>query len=499
MFKLLALLLSALGVMPKSEPRSWFVHPFLSPIGYLPNGRPVYPMAGADGRTAGNPVITRLENERDEQVRFIDSLLERVESEGRDLVEAEQSNLSAARERIAKLDEQLKPLREFEGLREAHRSSGAGFTPTSNRTPDRGGLGSQTSRGHEYRSLGEFMADAWRAKTHRDEEAAKRLASVGRGIEDGRLTVTDLAVARNVDHSFVSALSPQERASAPNVTTVEIPGVLPVSITGQVINDIDSERPFLNSIGVKDMSGIPGKSFLRPTVTEHVQVAAQSAEKAAVQAGQFKIDDVEFTKATYGGYVDVSRQAIDWSSPAMWDALLADFLAVYARVTENVAADAFVAAVQAGTTAVNTEWPAGEEAGIDTYIAGLYSGAVAVYNGSNMMPDHVWMSLDMWATVGTAIDVIRATTAGNGGGSSDPGSLQNGGILTLPRTVVPSFPASTLIVGRRNRVEAYEERLGFLSAVEPKLLGVELAYGGYFTSGVLNADAFMELTFSEAA
>jgi hypothetical protein len=52
------------------------------------------------------------------------------------------------------------------------------------------------------------------------------------------------------------------------------------------------------------------------------------------------------------------------------------------------------------------------------------------------------------------------------------------------------------MVGRTDRYEAYEERLGFLSAVEPKLLGVELAYGGYFAANVLDVDAFAELTYS---
>ena len=443
-----------------------------------------------------NPVLERLHEQRAACLEFIDNTLAAVESEGRDLVDAEKRNLETQRDRIKELDEQIKPLEEFESLRSAHRSSG----PARPAAPAGGvGAGAQTQvRGHEYRTAGEIMADAWRVKNHDDEDAKRRLESIGRGIVGGKLEVVDRSAARGVDASYVATLSAQERAAAPHVTTVEIPGVMPISIQGPIINDIDAARPFLSSIGVKDMSGIPGKQFTRPVVSEHVQVAAQSSEKTAVQAGQFKIDDVDFTKATYGGYVNVSRQSIDWSSPAMWDALLRDFMDVYGLHTENVAADAFVTAVQAGTDVVDTE-TAGAAATIQEYITGLYSGAVAVYNGSKRLPNHVWMSLDVWATVGAVIDSVRATTAGNGGGGADIGSLQNGGILTLPRTVVPSFAAGTLIVGRTDRVEAYEERLGFLSAVEPKLLGVELAYGGYFTSGVLNADAFAELTFTPAA
>lgn len=441
-----------------------------------------------------NPVLDRLTEQRQAQVEFIDQTLSAVEAEERDLVDAEKRNLETARERIKQLDEQIKPIQEFEELRNVHRAS----TPGRPASSEARGGGAQTgARGHEYRTAGEFMADAWRAKQHNDENAKARLESVGRGIVGGKLDVIDPAAARSVDATYVATLSAQERASAPNVTTVEIPGVMPISIVGPIINDVDAARPFLNSIGVKDMSGIPGKAFTRPTVTEHVQMAAQSAEKTAVQAGQFKIDDVDFTKATYGGYVDVSRQSIDWSSPTMWDALLQDFMDVYAQLTENVAADAFVTAVQAGTDVVDTE-TAGAAATIGEYITGLYQGAVGVYNGSKRLPNHVWMSLDVWATMGAIIDANVATTTGQTG-SGGLASLQNGGILSLPRTVVPSFASGTLIVGRTDRVEAYEERLGFLSAVEPKLLGVELAYGGYFTSGVLNADAFAELTFTPAA
>ena len=440
--------------------------------------------------------ITRLEAERRDQEDFIEHLLSEVEKAEpkRDLVDAEKDNLRAARKRIEEIDEQLTPLRDFEQLRAAHRQGAV--RPTGGNADQGRTLGAETkARGHEYRTAGDVMADAWRAKNMQDKDAAERLASVGRSIEGGKLVVSDVARARDVDASLVASLPAEKRAAAPNVTTVEIPGVLPVTIVGDLINDIDAARPFLSSIGVKDMSGIPGKTFTRPVVTEHVQVAVQSAEKAAVQAGQFKIDDVDFTKATYGGYVDVARQSIDWSSPSMWNALLTDFLDIYARTTENAAADAFLTAVQTGD-AVDTAAATGTTPTLDEFIDSLYAGATQLYGDTQRMPDHLWLSFDRWALIGAAEDKKRAGSLGTGGGASDITDMQAGGFLTLPRTVVPSFAAGTVILGIRNRVEAYEERLGFLSAVEPKLLGVELAYGGYFASNVLNKDAFVELTYS---
>ena len=64
-----------------------------------------------------NVVIERLETQRAEQVSFVDSMLSRADADGRDLVDAETNNLTAARQRIEEIDAQLAPLREFENLR----------------------------------------------------------------------------------------------------------------------------------------------------------------------------------------------------------------------------------------------------------------------------------------------------------------------------------------------------------------------------------------------
>lgn len=445
-----------------------------------------------------NATIDRLEQERATQCDFIEQTLNKLEEDGgRDLVDAEKRNLETAKDRVKELDEQLKPLREFQELRDAHRQSGSGFRPTAgNSDQGGGGLGAQTAaRGYDYASMGAMLADAYRASNEQDKEAEARLASIGRGVVNGKLAVVDRGTARSVDESYVRSLTGEARASAPHITTVEIPGLLPVSIIGPVINDIDASRPFLNSIGVKDMSGIKGKTFSRPVVSGHVGVAVQSAEKAELEDGQLTVTDVDFTKATYGGWANVSRQSIDWSSPAMWDALLQDFTDVYAQVTENAAADAFVTAVQTGDV-LATVAATGTNPTLAELVASLYGGATQVYTGSKKLPNHVWMSLDMWSQLGITMDVASATTAGDGIGSNNLQNLQQGGMLGLPRTVVPSFPAATLIIGRTDRVEAYEDRIGFLSSVEPNVLGVQVAYGGYFTSGVLSVPAFVELTFT---
>ncbi|MFB9768177.1 hypothetical protein ACFFOS_27620, partial [Nocardioides kongjuensis] len=335
-----------------------------------------------------NAVLTRLHAERTRCIEFIDNLLAQVESESRDLVDAEQSNLTAQRERIAQLDEQIAPLEEFEQLRGAHQETASRYTPTAPPAPgeERGGAGNlgggarATDREYKYRSAGEFLADAYKA--------SPKAQRAGQQLDRGSI---DAAAARLRSHGLTVEGGALVRAAAPHNTTTEVPGLLPVTIVGEIMSDVDAARPFISSIGARDLGGIPGLSFERPTITQHVQVGKQAAEKTEVANRQFKVDGVPFTKDTYGGWANVSRQSIDWTSPGVWDALMTDFIEQYGLETENAAADAFATAVtqkQELTTAL-----AGEPT-LQEILKALYGAARKSYQGSGRMPNMIWASLD---------------------------------------------------------------------------------------------------------
>jgi hypothetical protein len=91
------------------------------------------------------------------------------------------------------------------------------------------------------------------------------------------------------------------------------------------------------------------------------------------------------------------------------------------------------------------------------------------------------MSTDVWASAGPVIDVAIITA---GGQVSEILGTQGaagfgGNMFAVPRVVVPALPSGTCIVGVSTAYEVYEEVVGVLSAVEPSLFGVEVAYGGY--------------------
>lgn len=422
-------------------------------------------------------VLTRYREERKGCVEFVDRTMAAALAEDRDISDTEEESLKTQKDRIAKLDELIAPLAEFEELRGAHQQGAAPFVPTQpagGTGEQRGGAGQHATglgytqpRAHEYRSAGEVIVDTLRSAWEGNETAQKRLESNGLAV-DGHEGLTRAAQA-----------------------TTDTPGILPETIVGEIISDVDAARPFMTSIGVKPLAGIPGKTFHRPIVTQHTTSGAQSAENADLPTQKMVIGDVDFTKATRGGYLDISRQDIDWTSPSAWDALLTDMQEQYAIDTENLTADGFATSVTAETDTVAAVPTAPTVA---EYLLALYEAAALSYGGAKRLPDGIWCSLDMWASMGPLIDALKASTGGDGGGDSALDSFA-GNLLRVPRIVVPSFAAGTLIVGVKKRVEVYEERIGFLQTVLPKSLGVQIAHGGVVASGTLKPEAFAKVTF----
>lgn len=428
-----------------------------------------------------NPVLTRLLAQRQEQVDFITHLLEQVETENRDLVDAERSNVEAARQRITQLDAQIEPLEAFEATRSAHEETRSNVTPTrprGDRPKAPTGLGIQ-SREVKYRSPGEFVVDYLRA----------------RGMTGGQeLAQADIDARQRVEASLGRSLNVEERVVAAGVTG-DVPGLLPASIIGEILSELDGARPLVSSVGAKPLGDVVGTSFNRPYVSQHTDVDKQTAEHNELPSRALKILNLAFAKNTFGGALKVSRQQIDWSSPTSWDQIVKDLQLVYGMETEDWAASV----LQTGLTQnVNIAKADGDK--LPAWITALYSAAqqTATAGGTRRattlrLADTIWTSVDMWAKVGAIIDSAAITGGFQRGGSASPAGFA-GSILDIPRIMVPGLSAGKVIVGNRSMFEFYEERIGLLQAISPASLGVEVAYGGYAAAGRLDTTAFSTIT-----
>jgi hypothetical protein len=410
-----------------------------------------------------NPVLESLRAQRAEQISTLDAILDQVDE--RDLVDAERSLLVAGRERIAAIDAQIEPLAAFEALRQSHADTVATLpAPTS----PAGRRLDVAERPPLYRTAGEFLVDYLRAhgiteRGVRDEQAAARV---------------------------------QQSRAVGDQTTGSTPGLMPSTIVGAVVNLIDANRPLITSLGgAKAMGGIPGTAFGRPKITVHALAGKQSAEKTALATRAMTVSNVQFVKETHGGTVDISRQDIDWSSPAAWDILVRDLADVYAVETETTVAAAFKAA------AAGTAPPALPAAPVlADWTKALYTAAMHSYSAGGRMPNVIWCSLDVWAGMGAQVDQARLVLPQGGNQDNAAGSSTladfRGDVLGLPRVVVPTFPAKTCIVGNSAYYEAYEEVIGLLSVIEPSILGVQVAYGGYLAYGAMAPTALIPLDLS---
>ena len=106
-----------------------------------------------------------------------------------------------------------------------------------------------------------------------------------------------------------------------------------------------------------------------------MNVAPQSAEKGELVSRKMTIAKLPVTATTYGGYVNVSRQDIDWTQPSIMDIVINDLAGYYAQVTEDALGDALSAAATAGTDLPAT--PTGADVG-----GALWAAAAAVYTAT---------------------------------------------------------------------------------------------------------------------
>jgi HK97 family phage major capsid protein len=283
------------------------------------------------------------------------------------------------------------------------------------------------------------------------------------------------------------------RAAAPNVTTADSDGLLPEILVQPVYNNFRGLRPVIDAIGPR---AIPqaGHTFRLPYVSTHNTVALQSAENATLQASTYVVSAYDVNKVTYGGYVQVSEQDLDFSSPEVTGLLLDDMSRIYANATDNAVADALLAAVS--QSAVLTDPTSAAE-----WVSDIYDASVTILNNSNgNLPTHLFLSPNMFGYLGKLVD-----TAGrplfpqigpmNAFGTMAPG-MANGAPTAFGLTVVVdrNFAADTVIVGDPSGYFVGEQQKGAISIDNPSTLSRTIAFRGYLAQQMVDATKFVKLT-----
>ena len=407
------------------------------------------------GKQAADAMIARLQKELEERNYAAQGLIANAQDNDRDLNESEKETLQGVRERMSEIRSQLESLEATSKMATevSERMKQIDVAMTQNRKTG--------NKEVEYRTAGAWALDSYKAAIG-DRQARERLE----------------VFWRVADHQ----------------TTPDNLGIIPDPIVGTVINFIDAARPVVSFLGPRDM---PSATWHRPKVTQHTTVSTQGSaggsesEKEELSSQKMLITRLTANAVTYGGYVNVSRQNIDFSTPQALDLVIDDLAAQYAIQTEL----AVGAELAASTTTAVGYGAAGDETA--TTLAGaVWEAAATAYTATKgqgrlvlaIAPDRLGLFGPLFAPVNPRDAQSEGFTAGSFGQG------QMGTIAGVPVVMSAGLANGEAFVFSSAAVEVFEQRVGMLQVTEPSVLGVQVAYAGYFTALTIEEDAIIPLT-----
>ena len=373
--------------------------------------------------------LDQLHAEFDELQTGITTIVDRAADEQRDVSDEENQQIERDRDRASDLEKAIKHYTDIEAqgervadmrsrVRTAPRQTNAGPAPEA-----------EYDIAREFPTIGDYAVTLHRAMVNKDAEAIEKI----------------------------------DRATA-HQTTADNPGLIPRPILGPVINLLDSTRPFINSITNRPL---PAGKFDRPVITQHVAVAEQAAEKDLTASQKMIVGTLPAVAHTWAGHLNISRQDVKWTSPAILQLVYEDFAAMYAAATCDYASDAFVTSIVSAPVAI-------DEATGAAITAALYEGSAAALSAQAPLPDTLWVSPDVWASLGGMFNA-------NGVPAFPSLSLTGtgGNPLGLKLVVDAHFAAGTMIAGPSRMAEWYEDVDGLMQVGEPDVLGQLVGYAGF--------------------
>jgi hypothetical protein len=382
----------------------------------------------------GDVMTERLLHERAQNEAKIASLKAVAVDQNRDLSAVDVESLKAYSERIRTIDGQLEVTVDNVAMSQA--------------ISDRLALvqGPAAITGHQYRSAGELL---WDALHPNDRDARARYENVQRRAA-------------------------QHMGTAAEVTTATAGGFGGLSVSGPsgpVIDLNPKGRPWLDAIGVQDAPN--AFSFMRPRIIDpDFETAAQpqTLEKQELSSKKFDVGADTLRLKTVGNYLNLSRQAEDFIPQAL-NIVTNQLLARLAFAEEKALA------TEVGLTASKVTLAADADGA--AVRAAIFEAAALVYDQTGALPEWIAMGPQGWARLGSLVDLAGRPlfpfeNPVNANGTSSPSSFTIAG-LGLRGIVTPGITNGDYFVGNSLGVEAYEHRYPVLDAVEPSLLGRQIA------------------------
>lgn len=296
--------------------------------------------------------------------------------------------------------------------------------------------------------------------------------------------------------SVFAEMNARIKAAAPDITTADTPGILPEIITGSVYDGLNPIRPFVSAIGTKAMP-VNGATFRRPKITVRPVVTQQpTGQLNQLDPSTVTVSNTDISKLTFGTFVTVSEQDLDFTDPASINIILEQLAIAYGQATDNHAVDTCHAAIVQTSTVTDTA------VGADWVIA-IYEGARQISASSNYLPTHMVVTPASWAALSSSVDdagrpLFPYAGAPNLSGQNAAGiaaaNTWNGNPLGLVLVVDKNAPGSFMghAAGPAAGFEFYEQIKGAISVDVPSTLGRTIAFRGYAASFMADATKFVK-------
>src|SRR5262245_24631083 len=405
---------------------------------------------------ANDQMIRRLETELKEHEIFANGVIERANAGERDLNDDERELLCEKRARMSNIKDQIEQLEDISRVADEVRNRAAQVdrVVTSRKNEVVGPI--------EYRTAGEWALDTYKSHLG-DRESTDRLELY-------------------------------YRAAAHQKTTDNV-GVVPDPIVGDVVNFIHAATPVVSALRPRPL---PSATWYRPKVTQGTATAKQGTngkaadEKTELTSQKMVITRLTATATTFGGYVNVSRQNIDFSQPSILDLVINDLAAQYAIDTEAEVCDVLAATT---TPAVTYDSTPATGTGGEAVAQALWTAAAQAYTAVKGQGRLILaVSPAVLANFGPLFAPYGPQNQhgqGFNAGAFSQGAMGTisgiGVVMSAGLSPGESFVFSTAAV------EVYEQRIGTLQVSEPSVLGLQVAYAGYFTALAIENAAIIPL------
>ena len=416
-------------------------------IGRRKDGRPILMLAGG----APDAMLEKLVSEREACLTRVSAVTDAAAESDRDLSDQDSEVINRARERIAKLDSQI-DLLSFDSA-------------ISDRAADalrRNNVAVPRDPQTQYRSAGAALWDMLHLDSGGSEgkEARQRF---------------DREMNRAAQHMGVDAANTVPVAGGLGALVVR-------PVVGPVIDPTPAGRPFLNLLGVQPLDSPMG--FSRPRISDpnidqapDVQGAGTAnvgKEKSELVSRAFdiKLDPVE--TQTVGEYLNVSEKLRALPIGA-WNIILARFAKRRSRKTEKYG----LAEVRESTTTVDLAADGDADAVYDA----IWDAALQVFLKTGELPQWIAAGPTGWVRLGKLKDAagrplfptLSAGASVNSMGRMDATTFANQGPAGLPLAVTYAITDGAFILGNDASLEVYEYSYPMLEAVEPSVMGRQVA------------------------